>query len=52
MFFFYFDPFIPVLILETCKFISSVLFGTHILFDNLLKVLKLALHLPILTENG
>ena len=52
MFFIDFNSFIPVIILETCKFIYSVLFGTHVLFDKLLKVLRLALHLPILTENG
>ena len=46
------DLFIPVIILETLKFKSSVLFGTHILFGRSLRVLQLPMHLSKFTVNG
>ena len=47
-----FDSFIPVNILKTLKFKSSVLFGTHIPLDRSLKVLQLPVHLSKLITNG
>ena len=38
--------------LNTLRFKSSVLFGTHILSDKSLRVLQLQIHLPNLTANG
>ena len=38
--------------LKTLRFKSSVLFGTHTLLDELLRVLQLAARLSNLTENG
>ena len=42
----------PVIILKTCIFKFSVLFGTHTLLDKLLRVLQLPTHLSNLTANG
>ena len=47
-----FDSFIPVIILKTYIFKSSVLFGTHSLLDKILKALPRPTHLSNLTENG
>ena len=47
-----FDSFIPVIMLNTLRFKSSVLFGTHTLLDKSLTVLQLATHLSNLTKNG
>ena len=47
-----FDSFIPVIMLSTLKFKSSVLFGTHTLLDKSLRVLQLPTHLSNLTANG
>ena len=47
-----FDLFILAIILKKLKFTSSVLFGTHILLDESLRVLQLSLHLSKLTTNG
>ena len=47
-----FDSFFPVIILKTCIFKSSALFGTHALLDKSLRVLHIATHLSILTANG
>ena len=49
---FVFDSFIPVISLNTLRFKSSVLFGTHTLLDNSLRVLQLPTHLYNLTANG
>ena len=38
--------------LKTLGFKSSVLFGTHSLLDNSLRVLQLPTHLSKLTENA
>ena len=40
-----FDSFIPVIMLKTLRFKSSVLFGTHALLDKSLIVLQLPAHL-------
>ena len=47
-----FDSFTPAIMLNTLRFKSSVLFGTHILSDKSLRVLQLQIHLPNLTANG
>ena len=47
-----FDSFIPVIMLKTLRFKSSVLFGTHILLDKSLLVLQLSEYLSNLTHNG
>ena len=47
-----FAPFILVIKWNTFKFISSVLFGKHILPDRLSRVLQLPVHLSQLTING
>ena len=41
-----------VIILDTFKFTSSVLFGTHFLLDKKLRVLQLPLHLSKSRING
>ena len=46
-----FDSFFPVIMLNTLRFQSSVLFGTHTLLDKLLKVLQFPSHLSNLTVN-
>ena len=38
--------------LNTLRFESSVLFGTHTLLDKSLRVLKLPAHISNLTTNG
>ena len=38
--------------MNTLRFKSSVLFGTHTLLDKSLRVLKLPTHLSNLTANG
>ena len=45
------DSFISVIMLNTFRFKSSVLFGVHSLLDNLLRVLQLPTHLSNLTLN-
>ena len=47
-----FDSFNPAIMLNTLRFKCSVLFGTHTLLDNSLRVLQLLLHLSNLTANG
>ena len=47
-----FHSFVPVIMLNTLRFKSSVLFGTHILFDKLLLLLQLPTHLANLTASG
>ena len=47
-----FDSFIPVIMLNTLRFSSSVSFGTHTLLDKALRALQLPTHLPNLTANG
>ena len=47
-----FNSFIPVIVLKTLIFRSSILFGTHILSDRSLRVLQLPMHLSKLTANG
>ena len=47
-----FDLFIPVIMLNTLRFNSPVLFGTHTLLDKSLRVLQLTIHLSNLTING
>ena len=47
-----FYSFIPVIILKTGRFKSSVLFGMHILLDRSLRVLKLPTGLSKLTASG
>ena len=44
--------FIPVIMLKTLRFESSVLFGIHTLLDKSVRVLQLPTHLSNLTENG
>ena len=44
--------FVPVIILKTYKFKSSVLFETRALLDMLSRVLQLPAHLSRLTANG
>ena len=46
-----FDSFIPVIMLNTLRFKSSVLFGTHTLLDKSLRALQLPTHLSNLTAN-
>ena len=46
-----FDSFIAVIMLRTLRFNSSVLFETHTLSDNSLRVLQLPTHLFSLTVN-
>ena len=46
-----FDSFIPVIMLNALRFISSVLFGIHTL-DKSLRVLQLPTHLSDLTVNA
>ena len=46
-----FDSFIAVITLRTLRFNSSVLFETHTLLDNSLRVLQLPTHLFSLTVN-
>ena len=46
------DSFIPVIILRTCKFKSSVSFRTHTLLDRASRVLQLPTHLSRLTAIG
>ena len=47
-----FESFSPAIILKTCIFKSSVLFGTHILLDKSLRVLQLPTYLSNLTADG
>ena len=47
-----FASFIPVIMLNTLRSKSSVLFGTHTLLDQSLRVLQTPTHLSNLTENG
>ena len=47
-----FDLFIPIIMLSTLRFKSSVLFGTHTLIDKSFRVLQFTAHLYILTANG
>ena len=47
-----FDSFIPVIMLNTFRFKSSVLFGIHILLDTSLIVLQLSILFSNLTVNG
>ena len=47
-----FDSFIPVIMLKTLRFKSSILFGRHTLLDKSLRVLQLPTHLSNLTVNG
>ena len=47
-----FDSYISVNMLNTPKFKSSALFGTHSLLDKSLRVLQLPTHLSNLTRNG
>ena len=47
-----FDLFIPVIMLKTLRFKSSVLFGIHTLLDKSFRVLQLPTHLSNLTANG
>ena len=44
-----FHPFIPVIMLNTLRFKSSVLFGIDTLLDKSLRVLQLGTHLSKLT---
>ena len=44
--------FFPVIILKTCIFKSSVLFGAYTLLDKSLRVLESPTHLSNLTANG
>ena len=46
-----FDSFFSVIMLNTLRFESSVLFGTHTLLDKSLRVLQLPTHISKLTEN-
>ena len=46
-----FDSFISLIMLNTLRFKSSVLFGTHTLLDKSLRVLQLPTHLFNLTAN-
>ena len=45
-----FDYFFPVIMLKTCIFKSSVLFGTHTLLDKSLRVLQIPTYLSNLTR--
>ena len=47
-----FGSFIPVIVLNTLRSKSSVLFGTHNLLDKSLSVLQHTTHLSNLTANG
>ena len=46
-----FDSFIPLIVLKTLRFKSSVLFGIHIFLDKSLSVLQLSINLLKLTSN-
>ena len=46
------DSCIPVIMLSTLRFESSVLFGTHTLLDKSFRLLQLPTHLSNLTVNG
>ena len=46
-----FDSFIPVIMLNTLTFKSSVLLGTHTLLDKSFRVLQFPTHLSNLTTN-
>ena len=46
------DSFISVSLLNTLRFQSSVLFGTHIFLDKSFRVLQLPTHLSNATANG
>ena len=47
-----FDSFIPVIMLNTLRFKSSVLFGIHTLLDKSFRVVQPPTHLSNLTANG
>ena len=47
-----FDSFIPIIMLNTLRLKSSVLFGLHTLLGKSLRVLQLPIHLSNLTVNG
>ena len=47
-----FNSFIPVIMQNTPRFKSSILFGTHTLLDKLLRLLELPKHLSNLTSYG
>ena len=47
-----FDSFFPVIVLNTLRFKSSVLFDTHTLLDKSLRVLQRPTHLSHLTANA
>ena len=47
-----FNSFFPVIMLNTIRFKSSVLFGVHTLLDKSLRVLQLQTNLSNLTANG
>ena len=49
---FVFSSFFLVIVLKTLKFMSSVLFGTHILPDVLSRVLQLPSHVSKLIANS
>ena len=44
-----FDSFIPVIMLKTLRFKSTVLFGTHTLLEKSFRVLQFQTHLSNLT---
>ena len=44
--------FFPVIMLNTLRFKSSVLYGTHTLLDKSLRVIQLSTHISSLTSNG
>ena len=46
------DLYIPVIMVNTLRFKSSVLYGTNTLLDKPLTILKLPTHLSKLPENG
>ena len=45
-----FDSFIAIIMLNTLRFKPSVLFGTHTLLDESLRVLQFSTHLSNLTQ--
>ena len=47
-----FDSFIPVIMLNTLRFKSSVSFEIYTLLDKLIIVLQIPTHLSNLTDNG
>ena len=47
-----FNSFIPIIMLNTLRFKSSVLFGMHTLLDKSFRVLQLPTHLSNSTANG